>query len=352
LQIEAIKAEQLTEQHRTAWSTLQRADSALHNPSFCPGFTEAVASVRDDVEIAVLRDEGRYVGFLPFHRTRHNVGLPIGTVLTDMHGLIVDSKLEWDPLELLRECGLAAWKFDHLIATQSPFEPYIQCVEESPYMDLRHGYEAYVEDRRSSGSSSIKRAASKARKLERDVGPIRFVLNDEGDHAFDTVLDWKRQQLAEMHCVDMFQSDWVVDVLKAIRQTQTEDFAGMVSTLYAGDQLVAAQIGMRGTQVISSWIPTFNSAFQKYSPGLLMHLEMAKAAAAKGIDRIDLGRGHNQMKASLRSAAIPLALGAVDRRPLNRIICHGWYRTRDLVYASPLKGLPLRSYRRVRSWLT
>ena len=350
MQIELLQPEQLTDDHFAVWRKLQRADSAVDNPSFCPEFMQLAASVRDDVEVAVLRDGAKPVGFFPFHRSPRNVGLPIGAVLTDMHGLVVADGVAWDPMQLIRGCNLAAWEFDHLVASQQPFAPYIQCVEDSPYMDLSDGYDAYIEDLRSRGSSSVKRARSKARKIEREVGPLRLEMVDPDPAAFDAVIRWKRQQIADWNCQDIYSEPWVVEMLRAACQTRTDEFSGMVSSLYAGDELIAVLIGTRCRHVLSSWIPTLNPEFKKYSPGVLLHIELARQAVEEGVRRIDLGRGANQMKTSLRSGGIPLALGAVDRRPINRFIRHGWYKTRDLVYATPLRGLPLRFYRRIRNW--
>jgi len=348
--IDHLQPDQLTAGHLAAWSALQRADNAVDNPTFCPEFTQILAETRNDVEVAVLREGDRFVGFFPFHRTRRNVGLPIGWLLTDMHGFVADREVEWDPMRVVSECGLSAWRFDHLVASQQPFAPYIKAVEDAPYMDLREGYDAYVAGLRARGCSSIKRARSKARKVERELGPLRLELVDRDPTAFDAVIRWKRQQIADMHAVDMYASEWVIETLRAACRTETEGFAGMVSSLYAGDHLIAAQIGMRSHQVMSAWIPTLNPEFKKFSPGLLFHLELAKHVAPLGIRRVDLGRGQNQLKMSLRSDGIPLALGAVDRRPVNRILRHCWYKTRDLVHSTPLNGFPLRFYRRIRGW--
>jgi len=352
LQTTVIKAENLTAEQVTAWSALQRADPAVGNPSFCPEFTQAVARERNDVEVAVLRDGDRMVGFFPFQRSRNNVGLPVGSLLTDMHGFIVAEGVEWDPRALLRDCGLVAWKFDHLVASQKVFAPYVKCVEDSPYMDISNGYDEYVLQRKREGGNSVKRAGGKARKLEREIGPLRFTLHDSDSSILETVVQWKQVQLAEMQCVDMYRLEWVNAVLRNVCSTQTEGFSGLVSTLHAGDKLIAAMIGMRSYGVVSAWIPTLNPEYRKYSPGLLLHLELAKAAAADGVDRIDLGRGLNQLKISLGSASIPLALGAVDSRPVNRFMRHCWYKTRDLISETPFDGFSRRHYHRVRRWLT
>jgi CelD/BcsL family acetyltransferase involved in cellulose biosynthesis len=352
LQIDVLKAAELNRDHVAAWSALQRADPSVDNPSFCPEFTQAVAAVRDDVEVAVLRQGRQFVGFFPFHRTRRNIGRPVGWLLTDMHGLVVAKNVDWDPWQILRECGLAAWHFDHLVASQEPFAPYFQCVEDAPFMDLSNGYDAYIADRRRAGNLSIKRAESKGRQVARGIGPLRFTLHDADRSLIDLALDWKRQQIVEKRYVDIFRRNWVVELLHRVCETQTAGFGGLVSTLHAGDQLLAIQPGMRGQHVISSWIPTFNPEFAKYSPGMLLHLELAKAAADMGVRRIDLGRGHNQLKSSLMSGAIPLALGAVDRRPINRLVQHCWYGVRDLMHSSRWGRAPLKVYRRVRCWIS
>ncbi|PHS17450.1 MAG: hypothetical protein COA78_03125 [Blastopirellula sp.] len=352
MKIDVINANHLTEPLVSAWSKIQSASFAYSNPSFCPEFTQAIAKVRDDVEVGVMVSNDQPVGFFPFQRSPNNAALPVGSVLTDMHGFIVADDIPWSADWLLRECGLVAWEFDHLVASQHQFEPYFKCVEDSPYMDLSHGYDEYIKERKRASASTIKRARAKSRKIEREVGPLRFTLHDSNPEMFSQIIQWKRQQLAEMNYVDMYKSEWVINALQEICTVQTHNFSGIISTLHAGDQLVAAMIGMQTPQVISSWIPTYNTAFSKYSPGMLLHLEQAKFAADLGIQRIDLGRGLNQMKTSLGSASIPVALGAIDCRPLNRLIRHCWYKARNLIHESPLNEFSLRYYRRARRWLT
>jgi CelD/BcsL family acetyltransferase involved in cellulose biosynthesis len=106
---------------------------------------------------------------------------------------------------------------------------------------------------------------------------------------------------------------------------------------------------MQGDAVLSSWIPAYDARYARYSPGLVLHIEMAKHAASIGIKRIDLGRGYNDMKAGLMSASIPVAVGCIERRPLQRALSAGWFCARNLVHATPLRGAPLRFYRRLKN---
>jgi CelD/BcsL family acetyltransferase involved in cellulose biosynthesis len=70
---------------------------------------------------------------------------------------------------------------------------------------------------------------------------------------------------------------------------------------------------VRAPDVIPTWFPTYDARFGAYSPGLLLHLDMAQAAAAEGISRIDLGRGAKDYKEWLKSYDLVVAEGRVRR---------------------------------------
>ena len=71
-----------------AWSQIQRDNEELASPYFRPEFTQAVASVRGDVEVAVLEDHGEIVGFFPYQRGRGGVARPVGGRLSDFQGVV------------------------------------------------------------------------------------------------------------------------------------------------------------------------------------------------------------------------------------------------------------------------
>ena len=167
MNVRLIPAEQLTPAHVAAWAGIQRADAALDSPYFRPEFTQAVASVREGVEVGVLEEAGEPIGFFPFQRGRGNVAQPVGGRMSDFHGVIVASDTAWDPRQLLRECGLAAWHFNHLVAGQEPLRPYHWTVAPSPYVDLSRGWEGFRADQLAAHRSSFKRAMEKLRRAQR-----------------------------------------------------------------------------------------------------------------------------------------------------------------------------------------
>ncbi|MGA2620309.1 MAG: GNAT family N-acetyltransferase [Thermoguttaceae bacterium] len=337
MQIEVLAADRLTPEHVAAWSHVLATEPALESPFFRPEFTQAVAAVRHDVEVAVLREDDRPVGFFPYQRQRGNVAVPVGGLLCDFQGLVVRRGASVDARQLLRGCGLAAWHFNHLLASQEPFRPYHSVTWESPYMDLGGGFEAYRKSKHEAGRGTLAQAERKARKIAREIGPLRLVPHTCERDVFELLMDWKVQQYRRIKATNFLAPAWTVALLERVWKTQSPAFAGMLSVLYAGDRPAALHLGMRAGGVLHVWFPAYDPALAGYSPGLILWLELARAAAALGLRRIDLGKGQERYKASLQSGASQLAEGSVDFRLVAGSLRRGWLCTRELVRASPLR---------------
>jgi len=333
----AIPAKQLAPEMIQAWSRLQRADPRLDSPYFRPEFTLAVASVRPTSEVAVLEDNGQPVGFLPYDRSPRNVGYPIAPEMTDFQGAIVRSDLEWDPKQLARDCGLAALYFDHLLSSQNRLRQYHWIEEPSPYLELSDGFEAYRTNRTEVGGNRLKTVLRKARKLEREVGPLRLEPFSTDGRVFQTLVDWKTQQYYRSRARNVFAEGWTVELLQRLLDKRTEALTGVLSALYAGDQLASIHMGMMSYGVLHHWFPAYNVELHKYSPGLVQMVRTAQAAEELGINRIDLGRGPESYKASLMTGATMIAEAAVDLRPVVRPLKRLWFHATNHVRASRLQ---------------
>ena len=251
--------------------------------------------------------------------------------------------------ELLQGCGLAAWHFNHLVASQEAFRPYHSVTWESPYMDLRGGFEAYRKNQHESGRRTLAQAERKAGNIEREIGPLRLVPHTCDQGVFELLMEWKVQQYRRIKAPNFLAPAWTVAILERIRKTQSPAFAGMLSVVYAGDLPAAIHMGMRGG-VLHVWFPAYDPALGKYSPGLILWLEIARAAVALGLRHIDLGRGQERYKASLQSGDWQLAEGSVDCRFVAGSLRRGWLCTRELVRASPLRRPGQAVMRYARNW--
>ena len=337
MNIRCIPAEQLTPEHVAAWAEFQRADAALQSPYFRPEFTQAVAAVRSDVEIGLLEEGGQPVGFFPFQRCRRNVARPVGGRLSDFQGVIARQDAVWDPRLLLRGCGLSAWHFDHLVASQQPFQPHHWNVVPSPYLDLSGGWEAYESQSRAVGKSWLPRALRKVRHAEREAGPLSIEIHCTSATVFQTLLQWKIEQYRRTRVPNVLGFGWTVALLERVLAAQGEGFSGMLSVLRFGDVPAAILLSMRSYDVLHTWFSAYRAEFAKLSPGLIFWLELAKAWPAMGIRRVDLGKGPEEYKTHMMSGATDVAEGSVDLRPVTGMMRRQWHRAYRWAHQSPLR---------------
>jgi CelD/BcsL family acetyltransferase involved in cellulose biosynthesis len=352
MKVSVSPATRLDDEVTEWWTAAQAADPELGSPYFCPGFTAAVASVRNDVFVGVVRDGSRIVAVLPFQRNWWGAGRPVGGPVCDFQGIIAEHDLELDPRWLARGCAVRFWDFPNTLGWQRTFASNHVDVVESPYMDLSRGFEAYCDERRAAGSYQIRESHRKGRKLAREVGPLRFEYDAKDPRVMETLLLWKSKQYQATGKPDGLQGGWVRELLDLICDTKEQNFSGLVSALYAGDQLVAAHFGMRSRHVLHWWYPAYDADFGSYSPGLTLCLELAREAASHGISRIDLGYGDERYKLGFISGATRVARVAVDATVGARSLRNGWKGARSLVRATPFAAPARRALRPIRRWLS
>lgn len=336
--ISVIPVSELTDDLRTDWRRLQRSNPDLASPFFSVEFTETVALICKDIELSILEKDGKVSGIFPFQRKKSSLGGPVGGILSDYQALICEPDFVFDPRKLIRASRLAAWDFHHLLRSQKCFAPFHQHDSSSPLMNLSNGYENYALERRAAGSEIIKKCANLARRIAREVGSLHFV-----DHAADgallnRVLTWKSQQYVGSSKPDLFASSWCRGVVEGIHQTQTEDCAGMLSLLYAGDVLVAGHLGMRSKTALHYWFPAYDPGFSKYSPGLLLLLKMAESCDRLGLKVIDLGMGASLYKNRLANASVSLASGSVEVCSVLSLQRAIYKKLRTLVVNTPVEA--------------
>jgi CelD/BcsL family acetyltransferase involved in cellulose biosynthesis len=329
----------LTAEHLSRWREIQDSRPELASPYFSPEFAANVAEVRNDVAVGILEDDTGIKGFFPHQHERSGVGRPVGGALADFQGLIIDEDCEFSPLELIRGCGLRVWQFDHLLASQRQLRPFHESVDESPVMDLSNGFEEYASERRRAGSEQIKKLGTLRRKLEREVGPLRQDIHSSDTAIFSQLLEWKSRQYSSSNLIDIFSFRWITDLLERIRSYDSPDFGGLLSVLYAGDKRIAVHLGMRSKTVLHYWFPAYDQEFSKFSPGLLLLIEVATASGELGVRRIDLGKGSEQYKQRLKSYSVDLAVGRVEIPSLTGAVERMGGAVENWVRASPLTSL-------------
>jgi CelD/BcsL family acetyltransferase involved in cellulose biosynthesis len=305
----------MNDDHLAEWRGFQRSDALLESPFFCPEFVKIVSKVRPNILIALLERGGRTVGFFPYRR-RGDLGRPIGGTADDCQAVIAAPETEWDARTLIHACGLTVYDFTHLRAAQRPFIPFHRTVSSSHAIDLSQGYDTYAREHLAARRNLLTDIAAKVRRLERQFGRLQFALHDVRPASLHILLALKNEQYRRMGLKDFSSNRWAIELLERIYGTQTEAFAGVLSTLSAGDRIIAAHMGMRSATVLHQWFPTYDYSYAKFSPGLILLLEMCRAADGNGIREIELGVGHEDYKARFANKLIPVAAGFVGSASL------------------------------------
>lgn len=339
MKIRLIPGRELNGELIEQWSALQASNPDLCSPYFCPEFTAAVAAVREDVFVGVLEEGNRVTGFFPFQRGALGAGKPVGGRLSDYHGVIAAREAAWDVRELLRGCRLRSWDFDHLIASQAPFAEFHAARDESPILDLSAGFAAYEQKLKDAGSGQLKNVYRMMRKLAEGHGPYRFDFHSTSKQVLGQVIDWKAAQCRTTGSFDYFALDWTRELVEQIQETQTPHFGGLLSAIFAGDELVAAHFGMRSGSVWHWWFPTYNEKFADYSPGVILLIEAAKAAAANGIRHIDLGKGMSLYKKRVMTGSIAIAEGRIEVPSALSVMRKARESAESFVRQTPLKHI-------------
>lgn len=308
--IEVIGPEGVTPRIEARWSALLAADPNLGSPFYTPGFFRAVAAHRPDLRLALLREAGEIAALMPFHARGGGRAAPIAAPICDYQGLIGELPSGWTAARLLRGMGRGCYDYDHARAADPLFRDHAFRLTRSPRIDLTEGFEAWRLERRGAGGA-LKTVERKMRRMERELGPLRFVAHDPSPAAWARFMDWKRAAIAAMGVGFVLDTPWARATIEEIRATQTPGFAGLFSTLHAGDRLVAAHFGMRSDRAWHWWFPAYDAEVSSHSPGLALLLHCARHADETGLTEIDLGRGEERYKREFANAARPLCEGAL-----------------------------------------
>lgn len=302
-----------------AWADLH-AEVPAASPFLHPEFALAADYAQGDVEVALFRTDQRIAGFLPYRRRSRRSAEPLGGRLNDVQGALLAEGFEFDPRQFLSASGIAVWRFDRVPAAQTPFAPYFSTARDSAIMDFPEGFDAYCRARKQAGSRSVEQALRKERKLSRERGPLRLEFASDSREVFDQLCAWKSAQRVRTRSPDVLQHDWARRLIDRLWRSEQTSCKAVLSALYAGDQLLAAHLGLIDQRTLHWWIPAYSGDFSRYSPGLVMLLGLARSAAERGYTRIDLGPGSERYKLSVKTGAYALHRGAVDANPLRRVL--------------------------------
>ena len=359
MRIDVVAPHELATTDMGAWEQLQAADEALDSPFLSPHWPRACAEVdgpdRRSGRVLVVRREagGPGLGFLPVRLASGGTALPMGAPMADYQALVAGPDLAIAPRTLVRAMPARRFDFNHLLASQDLFAPFMRGRAESQVVDISAGYAAYAAERRAGGHEILKDTAKKRRKLERDIGAVEFTALSASTADFDQLIDWKRKQYKATRQTDIFDAQWPLELLRNLHARPDPAFGGALFTLHADGKLVAAHFALRSAKVVHAWFIAHDPAFARFSPGVILIDHILQGASDRGMRELDMGPGDYRFKFQLANTTRTVAHGFVATPSPAALVREAQYQVRTAAEALPLGRVshwPGKAMRRVDLW--
>jgi len=285
LTIETVTPAELSPDELALWSDIVAADARYASPYFHPRFTQVAGEVAPGAAVAILHRGGEIAGFFP-HQRRGNTIQPIAAPLNDYHGVIARPGMA-PALEALPDLfGASALSVNGWVGA-SQAEGLI--AGRTLQADLSQGWVAYDAARREANRKYFKDKDRSRRSLERDLGEVRVTLDGRDPARLDRLITLKREQYRGSGRHDIFACGWTADLLHALLQIDEPGFGGRLAVLEAGGEPIAYEYGLAAGDHYHFWIPAYEAATARYSPGILLSLETMRQGADLGFTSFDYG---------------------------------------------------------------
>lgn len=286
LQIEIVKAEQLTVADRAMWRAMVEANPDLASPYFRWEFTEIAARVSPNAAVAIFTRDGRTVGYFP-HQRRGSAIQPLGAPMNDYHGVIAmpgEAPSLTTVAELLNapRLNVSAW-----VGPSGAGEPRETLMTVTP----QEGFDAWYAERRTTWGKYFKDKERARRSLETELGPIRVERGLTDPALLDQLIGLKRDQYARTNRHDIFACGWTRDLLHALMASEHDDFGASMAVLWAGDRLTAIEYSLHAGDRYHFWFPAYVPELARCSPGILLTMDTMRLGCEAGFRVFDFGFG-------------------------------------------------------------
>lgn len=292
---EVVHPSELGPSELRSWSNLQASTPEFGNPLLGPDFAVLMGALRQDARVAIWRDGRRAAGFLGFHKTLAGFARPIGAPFSDYHALVSAPDRARADLSLAT-AGLQGIRLTGLIDPHHVFGKDLEAVV-AHRIDLSMGADAYLAQLWASSRNRWRNFKRYSRRMDSELGPLRLEAPDPSHETFNSLMAWKRRQLAATGLHDFTSSPWVMELFHRLFQNPDAAFGGLMIGLYAGKRPVAAHFGVRQGDWYHPWIGAYDPELAAFSPGVVHQVMAAEAAAGLGVRIYDLGPRADHSKA-------------------------------------------------------
>ncbi|ESQ80309.1 GNAT family N-acetyltransferase [Asticcacaulis sp. YBE204] len=304
--VDVIRPAELSDTDKDLWSQWVSENPDLSGSYFDVRYVVALCETVPHARVAKLYADGYLIGFLPFQK-RGGVIQPLGAPLTDFHGVIAASGTRIDIGEVLNHLKARRIEFNGWV------NPLLQGTERFRlYADLGDGFDAHYKACYDAHKKFYRNTERCRRNLQKDLPGLTFSWEAATPDLIDWVVTHKRRQYKRTGLHDVFACGWTQDMLNTL-SAQTDARFGLMAGVYRHDgKVIAAEIALRSDDSLHLWFPAYEPDYSRYGPGILLSLDILKAAAQDGITRVDFGCGDEVYKATMTTKRQPCREGYVQ----------------------------------------
>jgi CelD/BcsL family acetyltransferase involved in cellulose biosynthesis len=360
VKIDVIRPSALSIAESDAWRACLGGDPAWDSPFLAPGWARAVERAqrgsldiesRGGARVAVIEDDDGTRGYFPL-RLRGAMAMPAGAPMCDYQAVVSDGPLQLNAARLVSALKLDRLDFSHMLGDQPTFAPFLRGREISHGVDLSEGYADYVKAK-AGQTGLIKDLDKRRRKVEREVGPVRFEAFSTSRTALEKLIAWKRKLMRATGQTDIYEAGWPSRLLDDLFTSRDPDFGAVLFTLEFGDRLVAAHLHLRGRHTIHAWIIGHDDEVERYSPGLLLFHDIMRWMDHTPFHYLDFGAGDYRFKQQFANAGREIGHGFVGRlcpATLVRSAEYGLRAAAERLDLGRVSALPGKAMRRIDLW--
>ena len=313
-----------------ALTAIRDADARFDSPFFDLEFARQLSLVRDDTRIAVLEDGQGLAGYWALHVRPGKWARPVGAVFSDWHGPVVRADLlSRDPAAWLAEAGLKGMTVNglQLSGDRLSCEGGVAAVGQAVLG--AGGAAAFLANQRDLFPKYAKNIRRAERLIDKEFGGMSFVADDRSEAALDWLLERKSAQYNATGLHDVLAPDWVQGLMRNLFACRAGRFAGRLSTLRFGEQLVAAELDLISDTIVHGWITVFDNEYARYSPGHLLIRDIICDMERTGHVMADMGAGEAAYKKYYETYTLPAKVGTVRSGRGIRPLAAGWRLAED-----------------------
>jgi CelD/BcsL family acetyltransferase involved in cellulose biosynthesis len=310
--VSAIRPNELGASEEKLWREYQNLSPLGGHPFFSLTYARAACQADERGRVAVVEDGGKIRAFIPYTSGPDRIATALGGGFTLLDGLVSDG----DPVDLkavIRKAELRGWRFSHAPTELHALDPYRYegdyHHEPIYFVDLRDGYEGYLQGLPSSVKKRISRTGTYRRAVQREIGEISFDWNDADQSHLGLLLDWKSAQFESVR--NWLSTPGVHELVRDLADSDSADCTGVMSVLSAGGKPISIIFSLQCDTIIAPWILAYDPDYSRFSPGTIEWLSLFEEAARRGVEMVDFGFGGNSYKQRFGNATYSVGGGGV-----------------------------------------